>query len=77
MSVGEEISVWNILSRLLHALAPHLGGMNGDIKYELATLEFNKAKKIEGFNSSIIIIQQLVSWIATTVTSTTSYFTWY
>ena len=35
-----EISGWTILSRLLHSLAPNLGGMNGNVKSDLATLEF-------------------------------------
>ena len=35
-----EISVWTILSKLLHSGAPHLGGMNGDVHSDLATLTF-------------------------------------
>ena len=35
-----EISVWTILSKLLHSGAPNLGGMNGDVHSDLATLTF-------------------------------------
>ena len=28
-----EISEWETLSRLIHACDPHIGGMNGDVKY--------------------------------------------
>ena len=34
-----EISGWAILSILLHSRAPHLGGMNGDVQSDLATLD--------------------------------------
>ena len=36
-----EISGWNILSRLLHSCAPHIGGINGGVQSDIATLEFN------------------------------------
>ena len=36
-----EISGWTILSRLLHSCAPHIGGMNEDVQYDLSTLAFN------------------------------------
>ena len=35
-----EISGWTILSRILHSHAPHLGGTNGDVLSDLATLAF-------------------------------------
>ena len=38
---AHEISVWTILSRLIHSSAPHLGGMNDDVQYDIATLAFN------------------------------------
>ena len=34
---AHEISGWTIISRLLYSCAPHLGGMNGDVKSDLAT----------------------------------------
>ena len=37
--------------------APHIGGMNGDVKYDLATLTFNNGEKLEYFHSRIIIRQ--------------------
>ena len=36
-----EISGWTIISRLIHSRAPQLGGMNGDIQSDLATLAFS------------------------------------
>ena len=36
-----EIPRQTILYRLIHANEPHLGWMNGDIQYDLATLAFN------------------------------------
>ena len=39
---AHEILGGNIISRLLHAQAPHIGGTDGDIQYELATLSFNQ-----------------------------------
>ena len=38
---AHEISGCKILSRVLHPRVPHLGSMNGDVQYDLATLEFN------------------------------------
>ena len=53
-----EISVWNILSRLLHSCDPHPGGTNGDVKYDLATLVFNNGEQFEDFHGRIIRLQQ-------------------
>ena len=55
---AHEISGWNILFRLLHSRAPHLGGMNGDVQYNLATLAFNNGEQIEDYHSRILILQQ-------------------
>ena len=41
---AHEISGWNILYRLIHSRAPNLGGMNGDVQYDLATLAFNNGE---------------------------------
>ena len=35
---AHEISVWTIISILLHSRALHLEGMNGDVQSDLATL---------------------------------------
>ena len=42
-----EISGWTILSRLIHSRAHHLGGMNGDVQYDLATLAFKNGEQLE------------------------------
>ena len=39
---AHEISVWTVLSRLLHSRDPHLGGTNGDVQYDLGTLVLPK-----------------------------------
>ena len=36
-----EISVWKILSRIIHARAYNPGGMNGDLQSDISTLESN------------------------------------
>ena len=48
---SHEILGWTILSRIIHSCAPHLVVMNGDIKSDLATLEFNNEKKWKIFIS--------------------------
>ena len=53
-----EISVWTILSRLLHLNAPHLGGMNGDVQSDLATTEFKNKEQLEDFHITILRLQQ-------------------
>ena len=53
-----EISGWKIISRLLHSGATHLGGMNGDIQYDLATLAFNNGEQLEYFHRIILRLQQ-------------------
>ena len=56
---AHEISGWNILSRLLHSRAPHLGGINGDVKSDLATLSFRNGEQLEDFH--IILSGDIVS----------------
>ena len=51
---AHEISGWEILSRLLHVRAPHIGGMTGDVQSDLATMEFNNIEQLESFHSIII-----------------------
>ena len=37
-----ELSVWTIITIILHALEPHLGGTNGDVQSELSTPDFKQ-----------------------------------
>ena len=55
---AHKISGWKILSVLIHSRAPHLGGMNGYVQYDLATLDFNNREKIEDFHIKILRLQQ-------------------
>ena len=65
---AHEISVWTILSRLIHSRAPHLGGMNDDVQYDLATLAFRNGEQLEDFHSRILRLQQQFPWLASTAT---------
>ena len=51
-----------VLSRLLHTRAPHLGGTNVDVQYDLATLEFKSAEQLEYFQSRILRLQQEINF---------------
>ena len=53
---AHDISGWNILSRLIHSCDPHLGGMNDDVKSDLATQTFNNGEQLEYFHSSIQVV---------------------
>ena len=55
-----EISGWTILSRILHSHAPHLGGMNGNVKSDISTLAFKNGEQLEDFHSRIIRLQQVI-----------------
>ena len=44
---AHEISGWTILSIIIHLRAPHLGGMNGDVQSDLATLASKNGKQLE------------------------------
>ena len=55
---AHEISGWNILSRLIHSCAPHLGGMNGDVQSDISTLAFRNGEQLEDFHSRILRLQQ-------------------
>ena len=46
---AHELLGWTILSRLLHALAPHLVGVNGDVQSDLATLAIKNVEKLNIF----------------------------
>ena len=64
---AHEISEWTILSRLIHADTPHLGGMNGDVQYYLSNLAFKNAEQLEYSKRRIIILQQEVNLSGETV----------
>ena len=53
---AHEISGWKILSRLLHSHAPHIGGMNGYVQFDLSTLELKITEQLEDFHRIIFII---------------------
>ena len=55
---AHEISVWTIISRLLHSRAPHLIGMNGDVQSDLSTLAFRNGEQLEDFHIRILRLQQ-------------------
>ena len=67
---AHEISGWNIISKLIHASAPNIGGINGGVQSELATLEFKNKEKLEYLHSIIIIIQQEIFLSGETVSTT-------
>ena len=64
---AHEISVWTILSRLVHFCAPRIGGLNGYIQYDLATLEFNNGEQLDDFYIRILILQQKIIFSVETV----------
>ena len=51
---AHEISGWKIISRLIHARAPNLGGINGDVQSDLATLAFKNGEQLEYFHIIIL-----------------------
>ena len=55
---AHEISGLTILSRILHSRATNLGGTNGDVQSDIATLVFNNGKQLEYFHSRILRLQQ-------------------
>ena len=50
---AHEISGWTILYRLLHSRAPHFGGLNGGVQYDLDTLAFNNGEKLNTFMAGL------------------------
>ena len=50
-----------IISRLLHEHTPNLGGMNGDVQSDLATLAFNNGEEPEYFHIRIIRLQKEIN----------------
>ena len=55
---AHEILLWNIISRLIHSRAPHLGVMNGYVQSDLDNLAFENGKQLEDFHSRIIRLQK-------------------
>ena len=55
---AHEISLWTIISRLMHARGPHLGGMKGGFQSYIATLVFKNGEHLEYFRSRILRLQQ-------------------
>ena len=43
------ISGWKIIYRLIHSNGPHIGGMDGDVQSDLATLALNNGEQLEYF----------------------------
>ena len=41
---AHEISIWTIISILIHAHAPQIGGTNSDVQSNLPTLEFKSGE---------------------------------
>ena len=56
-----KIFVCTILSITISDRYSHLGGMNGDVQTNLATLEFKKRKNDEVFHERILRLQQEIS----------------
>ena len=65
-----EISVWTILSRLIHSRAPNLGGMNSYVQSDLANLAFNNGEQLEYVCGIIIRIQQEIILCEETISPT-------
>ena len=67
---AHEILGWTILSRLIHSHSPHLGGMNGYVQSDLATLAFNNREKLENLHSRILRLRQEIILSGETVLPT-------
>ena len=55
---AHEILGGTILSRLIHSRAPHLGGINVNVQYYLATLAFNNGEQHEDSHIRILRLQK-------------------
>ena len=67
---AHEISGWTIISRLINSLSPHIGGMNGDVQSDIATLAIKNGERLEDFHSIILRLQQEVILSGETVSPT-------
>ena len=65
-----EISGQKFLSRILHALAPYLGGMNGDVQSDQPNLAFKSREQLENFHIRMIRLQQEINLSVETVSPT-------
>ena len=65
-----DISGWKILSIFIYSCAPHLGGINSDVRSDLATLAFNNREQLEDFHITILRIQQEILLSGETVSPT-------
>ena len=63
---AHEISGWTIISRLLYLRAPNIGGMNGNVQSDLATLTKN-GEQLEDFHITIITLQKEIILYGETV----------
>ena len=71
---SHEILGCTILSRLLHSCAPHIGGMNGDVQSDLATLAFKNVEQLVDFHSRILRLQQAIMLSGEIVSHTRLFF---
>ena len=46
---AHEIYGWTSLSIILHSRYPHIGGVTGDVQYDLATLAFKNGENLKIF----------------------------
>ena len=67
---AHEISVWKIISRLIHSHASHLVGINGGVQSNPATLAFKNEEQPEYLCSIILRIQQEIILSGETVSPT-------
>ena len=58
---AHEISGWKIISIIIHEWNPNLGGINGDIQSDLATLTFKNREQTQGFHIIIIKLQNEIN----------------
>ena len=67
---AHKISGLKIISRLIHSHYPHLGGINGGVQSDLATLPFKNRKHLEDFHSRILRLQHEIILSGETVSPT-------
>ena len=67
---AHEISGWKILPRLLHWCSPHLGGMDGDVQSDIATLAFKNWEQLEDFHIKTLRLHQEIIISVETVSPT-------
>ena len=65
-----EMTGWTILYRILHSLAPHIGGINGDAQSELSIVAFKNGEQLEYFHIIILTLQQEIFLSVETVSPT-------